>query len=152
MTPLRCPVTILSSPHWYYLDLRDRAVRGIHRLTKEGNFHIRKKVRGKRGRRRDANLTPAEEKERSALRVSKLNNWEPATALNPNQNIRKTRRAVKVCRNKVWDEMWTCYQERTPDQAKSPAQKWTCGPIGGRSTEDWPKQKILLLYRCEPEK
>lgn len=31
--------------------LRNQAVRGIHPVTKEGNSHIRKKLRGKRGRR-----------------------------------------------------------------------------------------------------
>lgn len=108
--------------------LRNQALRGMHPVTKKGNAHIRRKLRPKRGRKREALETPTEEKEQWALRMLKLNNWDTVLLSNRERNARKLRKAIEAWRNAAWDELWNSYQSAIPEALRTPAQEgdlWT---------------------------
>ncbi len=107
--------------------LRNQALRGIHPVTKIGNAQIRRKLKGRRGRKREALPTPTEEKELWALRALRLDDWDTMKKQNGERRTLKIKKATKEWCSSAWSTLWTKYQIGIPESQRAPAQEGDLG-------------------------
>ena len=103
--------------------IRSLTTRGIHPITRDGNSHIKRKLKRKRGRKQAAKETPAEEKKLWTLRALRLDKCSSTTKPDQTRYIPKARKAIRDWRGKVWASLSTRYQSKISGRARTPAQR-----------------------------